>query len=49
MPDSWPPAIDTTPPERMKDGFRKILGFVGSKVREQPTHDTYLADIGAAR
>jgi len=49
MPDSWPPAIDTTPPERMKDGFRKILGFVGSKVREQPTHDAYLADIGAAR
>ena len=49
LPDSWPPAIDTTPPERMKDGFRKILGFVGSKVLEQPTHDAYLADIGAAQ
>ena len=49
MPDSWPPAIDSTPPERMKDGFRKILGFVGSKVLEQPTHDNYLADIGAAK
>jgi tryptophan halogenase len=49
IPESWPPAIDTTPPDRMKDGFRKILGFVGSKVREQPTHDTYLADIGADR
>ena len=49
IPDSWPPAIDTTPPDRMKDGFRKILGFVGSKVREQPTHDSYLADIGAVR
>jgi tryptophan halogenase len=47
MPDSWPPAIDTTPPERMKEGFRRILGFVGSKVLEQPTHDSYLADIGA--
>lgn len=49
MPDSWPPAIDTTPPDRMKDGFRRILGFVGSKVLEQPTHDSYLADIGAGR
>jgi len=49
MPDSWPPAIDITPPERMKEGFRKILGFVGSKVLEQPTHDGYLADIGAGR
>ena len=48
-PDSWPPAIDTTPPDRMKDGFRRILGFVGSKVLEQPTHDSYLADIGAGR
>lgn len=49
MPDSWPPAIDTTPPDRMKEGFRRILGFVGSKVLEQPTHDSYLADIGAGR
>lgn len=47
MPDSWPPAIDTTPPERMKEGFRRILGFVGAKVPEQPTHDSYLAEIGA--
>jgi tryptophan halogenase len=49
LPDSWPPAIDTTPPDRMKEGFRRILGFVGSKVLEQPTHDSYLADIGAGR
>jgi tryptophan halogenase len=49
MPDSWPPAIDTTPPERMKEGFRRILGFVGAKVPEQPAHDSYLAEIGADR
>jgi tryptophan halogenase len=49
MPDSWPPAIDTTPPDRMKEGFRRILGFVSSKVLEQPTHDSYLAEIGGDR
>lgn len=47
MPESWPPAIDATTPEQMKDGFRRILAFVGAKVREQPAHDRYLADIGA--
>lgn len=45
---SWPPAIDTTDPERIKDGFRRILGFVHDKVVEQPTHDRYLAIIGAS-
>jgi tryptophan halogenase len=48
-PDSWSPAIDVTPPERMKEGFRRILEFVGSKVVEQPTQDQYLAEIGADR
>jgi tryptophan halogenase len=47
IPESWPPAIDKTPPDRMKEGFRRILGFVGTKVREQPTHDSYLAEIAA--
>jgi tryptophan halogenase len=47
MPETWPPAIETVPPERMKEGFRRILGFVSTKVLEQPTHDRYLADIGA--
>lgn len=47
MPESWPPAIDTTTPEQMKDGFRRILSFVGAKVGEQPDHNRYLADIGA--
>ena len=43
--ESWPPAIDTTPPERIKQGLRDTLGFVGRKVREQPTHDSYLAEL----
>ena len=47
MPETWPPAIDATTPEQMKDGFRRILAFVGAKVREQPAHDRYLAEIGA--
>jgi tryptophan halogenase len=47
VPETWPPAIDATPPERIKESFRRILGFVHDKVSEQPTHDRYLADIGA--
>jgi tryptophan halogenase len=46
-PQSWPPAIDLTSPDRMKNAFRRILGFVSEKVKQQPTHDAYLADIGA--
>jgi tryptophan halogenase len=46
LPETWPPAIDSTTPDQMKDGFRRILAFVGAKVREQPTHDRYLAEIG---
>lgn len=48
MPEGWPPAVETVPPERMKEGFRRILGFVRTKVLEQPTHDQYLAEIGAS-
>ena len=48
MPESWPPAIETVPPEKMKEGFRRILGFVRTKVVEQPTHDHYLAEIAAS-
>jgi tryptophan halogenase len=46
-PETWPPAIETVPPERMKEGFRRILGFVRTTVLKQPTHDEYLADVGA--
>jgi tryptophan halogenase len=45
MPESWPPAIDRTPPQRMKEEFRRILGFVKDKVLEQPTHDSYLRGL----
>jgi tryptophan halogenase len=45
MPESWPPAIDRTPPQRMKEEFRRILGFVKDKVLEQPTHDAYLRGL----
>ena len=48
MPESWPPSIDTTPPDQMKEGFRRILGFVHDKVLEQPKHDFYLAELGAS-
>ena len=47
LPEDWPPAIEIVPPEQMKEGFRRILGFVRTKVLEQPTHDHYLAEIGA--
>jgi tryptophan 7-halogenase len=47
-PETWPPAIDTTSPDQIKQGFRRVLSFVHDKVLEQPTHDRYLADLGAA-
>jgi tryptophan halogenase len=46
MPESWPPAIERTPPERMKQEFRRMLAFVREKVLEQPTHDAYLQRLG---
>jgi tryptophan halogenase len=46
MPESWPPAIDRTAPERMKQDFRRMLAFVRDKVLEQPTHDAYLRRFG---
>jgi tryptophan halogenase len=46
MPESWAPAIDQTPPERMKQEFRRMLAFVRDKVLEQPTHDAYLQRLG---
>ncbi len=49
MPETWPPAIDTTGPDRMKNDFRRILGFVGTKVLQQPTHESYLVDVDAKR
>ncbi|HYZ48633.1 MAG TPA: tryptophan 7-halogenase [Sphingomonas sp.] len=47
--ESWPPAIDRTPPERMKQEFRRMLAFVRDKVLEQPTHDSCLSGLGRSR
>jgi len=44
QPEDWPPAIDTIPPERLRQGLRDILGFVNRKVLNQPTHDCCLGD-----
>ncbi|HEY2177115.1 MAG TPA: tryptophan 7-halogenase [Caulobacteraceae bacterium] len=41
-PRSWPPAIDLTPPEALRDALKRMLGLVKDKVLEQPTHDAYL-------
>lgn len=43
LPETWPPGIDMVPPERLKGEFRRILAFIAEKVRQQPTHDSYLA------
>jgi tryptophan halogenase len=45
VPESWPPAIDRTPPELLKEEFRRILGFIKEKVLEQPLHDVYLRSL----
>jgi tryptophan 7-halogenase len=45
MPESWPPAIDRTPPEQLKNAFRRTLGLIRDKVLAQPTHQAYLARL----
>jgi tryptophan halogenase len=45
LPDSWLPAIDRMPPDRMKAEFRRIPGFIKAKVLEQPTHDQYVRGL----
>lgn len=49
-PESWPPAVDRVPPERLNEEFRRVLGFIKTKILEQPAHDAYLraVDAGAA-
>jgi tryptophan halogenase len=38
MPESYPPRIDTMPPDSIKAQFRQMLGFVKDTVLRQPTH-----------
>lgn len=47
VPDSYPPAIDRTPPDAVKAQLRRMLGFVREQVLKAPTHDHYLARIMA--
>jgi len=42
MPQTWPPAIDLTPPDVLRSALQRMLGFVKDKVLEQPAHDAYL-------
>jgi tryptophan halogenase len=45
-PETWPPAIDRIPPDRLREEFRRIHEFIRAKVLEQPTHDSYLQNFG---
>ncbi|MGY4397584.1 tryptophan halogenase [Sphingomonas sp. UYAg733] len=45
MPETWPPAINRTQADLMKQEFRRILGFIKQEVLKQPTHDGYLASF----
>jgi tryptophan halogenase len=38
MPESYPPRVDTTPPDAIKAQFRQMLGFVKETVLRQPSH-----------
>ncbi len=42
MPLTWPPAIDLTSGETVRNALQRMLGFVKDKVLQQPTHDAYL-------
>jgi tryptophan 7-halogenase len=46
VPESWPPAIDRIPPNRLREEFHLTIEFIKGKVLEQPTHDGYLDSIG---
>jgi tryptophan halogenase len=46
LPETWPPAIDRIPPDRLREEFRRIHEFIRAKVLEQPTHDSYLQNLG---
>lgn len=45
-PRSHAPMIDRTPPDLMRNEFRRILGFIREQVLRQPTHDLYLESLG---
>ena len=45
LPETWPPAVDRIPPDRLREEFRRIHAFIRAKVLEQPTHDSYLRNL----
>lgn len=45
VPDSWPPSVDATSPERLRGELQRLLGFIAAKVRAQPRHDDYLRRV----
>jgi len=42
VPESWPPAVDRIAPQRVQEQLRQMLGFIKTKVLEQPSHNAYL-------
>ena len=47
-PESWPPAIESVAPEQIKEG-ESYSWFCQRQGPRQPTHDLYLAEIGAGK
>jgi len=42
IPESWDPAVDRTPPERVGNELRRILAFIRQKVETQRPHAAHL-------
>jgi len=45
IPESWDPAVDRTPPERLTEEMRRILAFIRQKVETQRPHADYLRAV----
>lgn len=48
LPETDDPLAQSTPPDRLKAEFRRILGFIRDKVEEQTTHEYYLQSVCAS-
>ena len=45
MPERAPPAVERISSSRFTEEFGRILGFIQTKVLEQPTHESYLRGL----
>ena len=45
VPEAAPAVTDRIPLSRLNEDFGRMLGFIKTKVLEQPTHDHYLRDL----